>query len=166
MRSRPGRAKAADDPSGVAGSKLAKSILGIATGQAGPRSSLCPEVMSGVQGLTTGVIFQTDPLPPLDFWNIKGTMFLLCSKVGAKNVEDLRGRSCGAGVDHAFRRDGRGLGPTDPSALRPSPRRQRAGGKRGRVGLSEGSTWTPLPQGITIERRVGLPRHSHPLKPQ
>jgi hypothetical protein len=31
------------------------------------------------QELTTGVIFQTDPLPALDFQNKKGTMFFLCS---------------------------------------------------------------------------------------
>jgi hypothetical protein len=25
------------------------------------------------------ILFQTDPLPPLDFWNKGGTMFFLCS---------------------------------------------------------------------------------------
>ena len=32
--------------------------------------------------LTTGVILQTDPLPILDSWNKKGTMFLICSHTG------------------------------------------------------------------------------------
>jgi hypothetical protein len=31
--------------------------------------------------LTTGVILQTDPLPPLDSWNKKGTLFLICSHI-------------------------------------------------------------------------------------
>ena len=32
------------------------------------------------QAIYFGVIFQTDPLPPLDFKNKNGTMFFLCSK--------------------------------------------------------------------------------------
>ena len=31
--------------------------------------------------LTTGVILQTDPPPPLDSRNKKGTMFLICSHI-------------------------------------------------------------------------------------
>ena len=31
--------------------------------------------------LTTGVILQTGPFPPLDSWNKKGTMFLICSHI-------------------------------------------------------------------------------------
>jgi hypothetical protein len=34
--------------------------------------------------LTTAIIPQTDPLPTLDFWNKKGTMFLICSNVGSR----------------------------------------------------------------------------------
>jgi hypothetical protein len=33
-----------------------------------------------------GVIFQTDPLPDLDFENKKGTMFFLCSKPRERDV--------------------------------------------------------------------------------
>jgi len=37
-------------------------------------------VKSG-QELTTGVTSQTDPFPPLDSRNKKGTMFLICSHI-------------------------------------------------------------------------------------
>jgi hypothetical protein len=36
------------------------------------------------QGLSFGVLFQTDPLPTLDSRNKKGTMFLICSYVGSR----------------------------------------------------------------------------------
>ena len=34
------------------------------------------------QAISFGVTFQTDPLPTLDSWNKKGTMFLICSHIG------------------------------------------------------------------------------------
>ena len=37
--------------------------------------------MKSGQELTTGVTSQTDPLPPLDSRNKKGTMFLICSHI-------------------------------------------------------------------------------------
>src|ERR1700682_179745 len=40
---------------------------------------------------------------------------------GGGHVEDIRGRGCGAGIDHAVRRDDRGLGAGDSPALRLVP---------------------------------------------
>jgi hypothetical protein len=44
-------------------------------------------------------------------------MFLLCSHIGGGHVEDLCGRSSGAGVNHAVHRNDRGLGAADPPVL-------------------------------------------------
>src|SRR3979490_2687388 len=45
-------------------------------------------------------------------------MFFMCSYPGGRHVEDIRGRGGGAGIDHAVRRDDRGLGAGDSPALK------------------------------------------------
>ena len=64
-----------------------------------------------------------------------GTKTEQCSSyvpnAGGGHVEGFRGRGGGAGVDHAVRRDDRGLGPADPPIVRTSPDRPRSLGKRG-----------------------------------
>jgi len=71
---------------------------------------------------------------------------------GGRNVEDVRGRGCGAGVNHAFRRDNRDLGAADSSALRPAaagvgPERGR-GGSQEQVGEKrDGGLKSPAPRG-------------------
>src|SRR6266851_2281394 len=117
-----------------------------------------------------GGIFQTDPLPPLT----SGTKTEQCSLYvpisGGGRVEDIRGRSRGAGVDYAVCRNDRGLGAADSPALTPHPALC-----AGRAGLGEKRdggcncvppTWTPRARGITIEGRVGPTGRSRPLKPQ
>ena len=45
------------------------------------RSVRSPLVRETGRELTTGVILQTDPFLVLDFWNKKGTLFLICSHI-------------------------------------------------------------------------------------
>src|SRR6266550_2448549 len=89
---------------------------------------------------------------------------------GGGHVEDIRGRSCGAGVDHAFRRDGRGVGAVDPPALRwpqrCAPSGGRLGEKRDRGCNCAPPAWTSRTPGVTIEGRVGPRGGPRPLKPQ
>src|SRR6202035_3209237 len=74
------------------------------------------------QELTTGVIAQTDPLPPLDSLEHKqNNVPLMFPHRGGGHVEGFRGRGGGAGVDCAVCRGGVGLGAVDPPALRGAP---------------------------------------------
>ena len=99
------------------------------------------------QEVFSWVISQTDPLPPLDSENKKGTMFFLCSHVGGGHVEDIRGRGGGVGVDHAFRRDDRGLGAADSPALR--QRRALCPDRAGALGKSgTGAIIAHVPRGL------------------
>ena len=89
--------------------------------------------------------------------------------LGGGHVEDIRGRSGGAGVDHAFRRDDCGVGAADSPALRLHPRVRRGAGlgeKRDGGDNRPHPAWTPRARGITIGGRVGLEGGLRSLKPQ
>ena len=66
-------------------------------------------------------------------------MFLICSWiVGVGHVEDVCGRSRGAGVDYAVCRDDRGLGATDsPALMRLAARQVRRAGEKPDGGREE-----------------------------
>lgn len=85
------------------------------------------EVEAG-QALTTGVIFQTDPIPALDGRTKKEQCSWYVQVRGGRHATGIRGRSSGAGVDRAFCRDDRGLGATHSPIL--TQGRPRSPGKR------------------------------------
>jgi hypothetical protein len=103
------------------------------------------------------VIFQTDPLPRLDSENKKETMFLICSRPRETgDVEDIRGRSGGFGVDLAVCRDDRRLGAIDPAAVR-------SGGRERRGALGEkpdGGRESRVPHGLRAVEASPLPSES------
>ena len=89
--------------------------------------------------------------------NKTGTMFFLCSVSGGRHVEDIRGRGCGTGVDHTFRRDDRHLGAVDsPTLTQPHPPGQHGRARPARQGLGiktgagenrDGGHQLPVPRG-------------------
>src|SRR5260370_29461750 len=90
--------------------------------------------------------------PPLDLWEQNENNVLhMFQHRGDGYVEDIRGRSGGAGVDYAVCRDDRGLGAADPSALTLQPRRWADGregmgwGKAGWRATIAACAWTPRP---------------------
>src|ERR1700730_10698477 len=72
----------------------------------------------GASELTTGVISQTDPLPPLDQRTKTEQCSLYVHTSGGGHVEGFCGRSRGTGVDCAVCRDERGLGAVASPALK------------------------------------------------
>jgi hypothetical protein len=113
------------------------------------------------------VILQTDRLPGLlTDRNKIGTMLFLCSVSGGRHVEDIRGRGCGAGVDHTFRRDDRHLGAADSPTLKATPgarpawqgAARKTGARESRQGLGKTGT-----AGINCPFRVDTSsrRHHH-----
>ena len=89
--------------------------------------------------------------------------------LGGGHVEDIRGRSGGAGVDHAFRRDDCGVGAADSPALRlhPRVRRGQALGKSGTAAtIARIPRGLPGPEASPLGGRVGLEGGLRSLKPQ
>src|ERR1700722_2235988 len=116
-----------------------------------------PKGIKSAPELTTGVIYQTGPIPPLD----QRTKTELCSLYvhtsGGRHVEGVCGRGGGTSVDCAVCRNDRGLGAIAPPALR-SPRRsnRRSWGKAGRRTAIAPSAWTQGAPRLNIGERVGL----------